>query len=321
MEVQETKGKDGAPTVAVIIPVYDAQATVGDCVVSVAAQQYGDLEIILVDDGSRDRSGAVCDGWAARDRRVKVVHQENRGRSAARAAGVEAATAQWVCFVDADDRLPPAAVGQLCAAAGPDVDIVLGNGYRLGKYFRESIPMEDFRHLAVRGEGTIGVPWGSLFRRTLLAGSDVWDIPKDICMGEDYIFWLRLVFRTDKAVRVVYGCVYDKGPDTTSSRFVWSADYALALDRLRRSAIPAEAHDLYLTDMVEDRLVNLMALALYQSGKEWRRSRFYAEWRADVERTGFVLPRGARLYLALPALWMRRAYSWLSDVKQKMKEK
>lgn len=308
----------GSPSVAVVIPVYDSEATLGQCIASVVRQDCAGLEIVLVDDGSRDGSGILCDEWAAKDGRVTVVHQENRGRSAARAAGVEAARAQWVCFVDSDDMLPPGAVSRLLAAAAPDVDIVLGNGRLLGEHFRERIPMCDFRHLAVRGEGPIGVPWGSLFRRSLLSNDYVWNIPREIYMGEDYIFWLRVAFGTEKPVAVVYANVYDKGPDTTSSRFVWDAGYALAVDRLRREAIPAGEHEAYLADMVADRMVNLMAVALHQPAREWRSSCFYAEWLADVARAGFEVPRGARLYLSLPFRWMRKAYSRLSDVKQKV---
>ena len=64
--------------------------------------------------------------------------------------------------------------------------------------------------------------------------------------------------------------------------------------------------------------IDLMAVALHHPAREWRRSRFYAEWLADVARAGFEVPRGARLYLSLPFRWMRKAYSRLSDVKQKM---
>ena len=83
------------PTLCVIVPVYKAAATLDRCVASVLAQQVtGGLHCILVDDGSPDESGGLCDAWAARDPRVTVLHQENRGVSAARNAGLAAADSE-----------------------------------------------------------------------------------------------------------------------------------------------------------------------------------------------------------------------------------
>lgn len=90
-----------------IVPVYQAERYLPACLDSILAQTYHDLEIILVDDGSRDRSGAICDGYAARDRRVRVIHQKNSGASAARNAGLDAASGAYIGFVDADDYIEP----------------------------------------------------------------------------------------------------------------------------------------------------------------------------------------------------------------------
>lgn len=99
------------PTLCVIVPVYKAAATLDRCVASVLAQQVaGGLHCILVDDGSPDESGGLCDAWAARDPRVTVLHQENRGVSAARNAGLAAADSEHLVFLDADDALRPGAL-------------------------------------------------------------------------------------------------------------------------------------------------------------------------------------------------------------------
>ena len=87
------------PTLCVIVPVYKAAATLDRCVASVLAQQVaGGLHCILVDDGSPDESGGLCDAWAARDPRVTVLHQENRGVSAARNAGLILPPARRICW-------------------------------------------------------------------------------------------------------------------------------------------------------------------------------------------------------------------------------
>ena len=89
--------------VSVIIPIYRAEKYLNECVDSVLAQTYRDLEIILVDDGSPDNCGAICDDYAAKDSRVKVIHKENGGPSDARNAGLAIAHGEYIYFLDSDD--------------------------------------------------------------------------------------------------------------------------------------------------------------------------------------------------------------------------
>lgn len=93
--------------VSVIIPVYNVQDYLARCVDSVLCQSYKDLEIILVDDGSTDHSGALCDDYASRDSRIKVIHKSNGGLSDARNAGLDVMTGDYVTFIDADDYVHP----------------------------------------------------------------------------------------------------------------------------------------------------------------------------------------------------------------------
>lgn len=91
------------PTVSVIIPVYNAEETLDRCVSSVVSQSLKNIEIILIDDGSKDESSRLCDGWGLRDARVRVIHQENSGLALARKIGIQHANGKYVGFVDADD--------------------------------------------------------------------------------------------------------------------------------------------------------------------------------------------------------------------------
>lgn len=88
---------------SIVIPVYKVEAYLDECVQSVLNQHYGDFQVILVDDGSPDRCGAMCDSWAARDGRIMVIHQENGGLSAARNTGIRHAQGEYVLFLDSDD--------------------------------------------------------------------------------------------------------------------------------------------------------------------------------------------------------------------------
>ena len=307
----------GLPKVSVVIPVYNAEDTVVDCIDSVLGQDFPDLEIIVVDDGSNDGSGVLCDNCARRDSRVKVIHQKNKGRSAARGVGTIMSQAKWIGYVDSDDTLPKDAISRLYAKAIDDVDVVLGNGYKFSKGRRcPKISIEEFRHMVVRAEGPIGVPWGCLFRRSVLT-SWVWDIPREINMGEDYVFWLRVIFQTRKPVNVIYEKVYDKGADTTCANFKWNAGYALAIHELRKGAIPEHLWATYMSDTISDRLVNLLDVACCQPCRLWRHSRFYMELKEDIGKYGYDVPLKTKIYLSLPSLWMRRMYSKLSDLKNK----
>lgn len=91
------------PLISVIIPVYQVEPYVAHCIESVINQTYRKLEIILVNDGSTDGSGKICDKYADRDARIKVIHQENQGLSIARNRGIEVAQGEYLCFVDSDD--------------------------------------------------------------------------------------------------------------------------------------------------------------------------------------------------------------------------
>lgn len=95
------------PLISVIVPVYKVEAYLDRCVQSIVDQTFINLEIILVDDGSPDRCGAMCDAWAERDSRIRVIHKENGGLSDARNAGMAVATGELMGFVDSDDTIHP----------------------------------------------------------------------------------------------------------------------------------------------------------------------------------------------------------------------
>ena len=93
--------------VSIVIPVYRAEKYMERCVDSVLEQTYGNIEVILVEDGSPDRCGEICDAYARKDARVKVVHKKNEGVSKARNTGLKEVTGDFVQFVDSDDALKP----------------------------------------------------------------------------------------------------------------------------------------------------------------------------------------------------------------------
>lgn len=91
------------PKISVIVPVYNVERYLPKCIESILSQTFTDFELLLIDDGSTDGSGKICDAYAEKDSRIRVFHQENRGVSAARNLGIDEAAAEWICFVDSDD--------------------------------------------------------------------------------------------------------------------------------------------------------------------------------------------------------------------------
>jgi glycosyltransferase involved in cell wall biosynthesis len=108
---------------SVIIPVYRVEGTLDRCVESVVSQQVDDMEVILVDDGSPDQCPALCDRWAEKDARIRVIHKENGGLSDARNAGIATARGEYMTFVDSDDHLEADTLAPLLLLAD-DADIV-----------------------------------------------------------------------------------------------------------------------------------------------------------------------------------------------------
>ncbi len=112
------------PLISVIVPVYNAEKTLRQCVDSVLMQEYKDFELILVDDGSKDDSLVICDEYAKQDTRVRVFHKENGGVSSARNLGLDNAKGEWITFIDSDDYITD---GYLDGVTGCDEDILINS--------------------------------------------------------------------------------------------------------------------------------------------------------------------------------------------------
>ena len=93
--------------ISVIVPVYKVEKYIGECINSILAQTFKDFELILVDDGSPDKSGEICDSYAKKDNRIKIFHKKNGGVSSARNFGIDKAVGEWLCFIDSDDTILP----------------------------------------------------------------------------------------------------------------------------------------------------------------------------------------------------------------------
>jgi len=121
---------DRETMISVIVPVYNVEGFLARCLDSILSQTYENLEVILVDDGSTDSSGRICEEYAGKDPRVRVIHKENGGLSSARNAGLEIASGGYIAFVDSDDWIEPDAYSHLLEVMGKyDVRLVCGGRY------------------------------------------------------------------------------------------------------------------------------------------------------------------------------------------------
>ena len=170
--------------ITVIIPIYNVQQYLPKCIESVLNQTYSNLEIILVDDGSSDLSGSICDEYAERDKRIKVVHQETGGVSSARNTGLDHATGEFICWVDSDDYISSSLVAELYALVMKyDVNIAACN-YLQGTEREYQFKSQDnntpqllsteqaFDYLYKDGHHTfiVNASWGKLIKKNLYEG-------------------------------------------------------------------------------------------------------------------------------------------------------
>lgn len=161
--------------ISIIVPIYNVEKFLRQCLDSIVGQTYRNLEIILVDDGSPDNCGTICDEYAAKDSRIVVVHKANGGLSAARNEGIVRATGDWIAFVDSDDWCEPDFYEQLLrSCSGKQADIILSGGRivereqksRIEKHFSEDFYFTERERITnlMSNWSFFASPWDKMFR-------------------------------------------------------------------------------------------------------------------------------------------------------------
>ena len=179
---------------SVIIPVYNGEKWLNRCLDSLRRQTvFSDMEIVIVDDGSKDGSGAIIDRFAAENGNVQAIHIRNQGVSNARNVGIAASRGEYVTFIDVDDYVDEDCYERMLAAAKPDVDIVC-NGY-IAEYSSNSVERKSSQTREYKGAEAVKSfllaeyispnVWDKLFRREVLAGQK---FKTDLTLGEDKCF-------------------------------------------------------------------------------------------------------------------------------------
>lgn len=208
-------------TVSIIVPVYNAESYLASCINSIIKQSYKDFELILINDGSTDNSGSICDQFASKDQRIKVIHQKNSGVSITRNLGIEIAMGKYIQFVDSDDtvnhRLTEKLVEEL--EKGNQLAFCGFNIFNknLGDYqIKEVIPnlegklnSSDFliKFMVFFEQGLLNAIWNKIYCSSLLKKSNIKFID-NLNMGEDLIFNLDYLERCE-SISVINQSLYD----------------------------------------------------------------------------------------------------------------
>ena len=210
--------------VSIVVPVYNAEKGLGECLDQLIQQSYQNIEIILINDGSTDSSLDICNDYKMRDSRVKVFSIENSGPASARKYGVKVARGAGITFVDADDMPTKRLIEQLVkGVTAPEIDLVTSgyideeteaeifDGVPKGIYKTEEDKKIIYSHIMMNNtqkDGILPFQWGKLFR-TEIALQVYDEVDEDIRIGEDREFTRRYLLRS-RAVHVTDICEYLK---------------------------------------------------------------------------------------------------------------
>ena len=202
------------PMISIIMPVYNCENFIAESIESVLAQQFSSWELIVIDDGSTDNSGKLCDAFSVKDPRIKVFHIENGGVSNARNYGVQQAQGEYIQFLDADDLLTPETLQTAYTNKG-DCDLIIW-GYE--RFPTKAIQrVENMQQYSTRKELTevfpllasnklFNIPWNKLYKREIITRNDL-RFRKGLSLGEDLLFNLSYA-KVCKKIRVLPDVLY-----------------------------------------------------------------------------------------------------------------
>lgn len=219
--------------ISVIVPVYNCERNLDRCVKSILAQSEKDLEVILVDDGSTDGSGSVCDKFAKENSNIKVIHQENGGVSKARNTGITQAKGKYIQFVDSDDYLEPEICKTMKEIMEKDDSYLVIAGFHhwylgkdvikcLSEKLTSPIEMKTFGSvfLEVYEQGFLNMPWNKLYKREKIKEY----FPENLSLGEDLLFNLNYLKQLTSsetisfAITPLYNYIQERGKTNLSSK-------------------------------------------------------------------------------------------------------
>ena len=196
--------------VSVIIPVYNTEQYLSRCIESILNQSFSDFELLLVDDGSTDGSGAICDAYAEKDGRVRVFHKDNGGVGSARNFGMDNAKGEWLTFIDSDDYIEDDYFPEFF---NPEIDLYMRGFKIVGKNNSNSllpqiVKGQEFRDFLRENAHLVKfrTVWGCFFKRQLVFGNGIC-FETRFRLGEDTLFMMEY-YRVCNSLQVLGGSLY-----------------------------------------------------------------------------------------------------------------
>lgn len=322
--------------ISIILPVYNSEKYITECVDSILDQNYSNFEILLINDGSTDMSGDICESYANKDARIKVIHKENGGVSSARNLGIENSTGEWISFVDSDDILCKGYLKELFKATNQDVDVIIQGFQKISKISK---------NLYDCGVGTVtskeliklfekhkiidyGFPFAKLYRRSIILENNILFNTK-ATIAEDLMFLLEyLVF----ARKIVFQSVHNYGYITREQSLintfhlpiVYFNQYILIKEVLKRK------YEVVFKDLYENQnsnssfkhtqkthfatLLKMIKTIYYK--KLSKRDRFYYFKKMQANDRSFIRNNKVLLknsFLQVPYFFLEKNFLFLAD--------
>lgn len=291
--------------ISVIVPVYNVDRYITKCLESLVNQTYQNLEILLVDDGSTDRSGSICDEFGGRDPRITVIHQKNAGAAAARNSALDRATGTYLTFVDSDDWVEPDAYSYMVEQLEKENADIIHCGFRDIYVGREEehpcdIDVAESDQIAylVRftEDWTCGLLWNKLYKRKLFSGihfetghiiDDEYYTYQGVMNAQKVIFREKIVYNYRKRKSGAVGSAEHAERIVSDKLDYLSKRRDMIKQRYPELTKTFNRHLLFMLNwMASDSDISLKGLERIREKlrKEWKQCRFSGEgWRTDLK--------------------------------------
>lgn len=228
--------------ITIIVPVYNAEKTLNRCIESILSQTFLDWELLLIDDGSTDRSGELCDEYASKDQRIKVFHKKNGGVSSARNIGLDHAKGEWITFVDADDYVKESYLTNLWEHSQKQVDLVIsyaeihnGDDIQKESYSSKFVDDTNFESMFIENEMNWHTsPWSKLYKRSIIDQHHL-RFCEGMYIGEDAVFLYSYMLYSNK-IYISHDtdyCYFAYNPSSLTKRVNSLASETLAYNQIR----------------------------------------------------------------------------------------
>lgn len=291
------------PSITVIVPVYNAEKSLNRCVDSILAQTFTDFELILVNDGSKDSSGQICDRYALSDLRVRVINKPNGGVSSARNAALDIAQGLYLAFVDADDYID---ADYLAAMRKYDSDIIISgakiNGRPIQPQGDKTFNPNQFNDFLNKffDKSYVRAPWAKLYSRQIIQNHHI-RFDERIRWGEDYIFLLEALTHS-QSISLHHDAMYHYEEPTAIGKYKFTtSDYQIGLSKSEQLLM-----DLSLTSFASGTPLDTNRLWHFYSMRDYidhltQKERLY-EWKLFLSKKLYNFLPKSSTYLKVKCL-------------------